>query len=247
MPEGLDELEEVEIDLLPHQWEAHEAPEAEVCLCTGLGGGKTWYGAIWIIERACEYPESVHLATANTHSQLEDVVVRKLEEAADLLGIPHRYHATKKVFYLDLGDVEAQIWCRGLENPQKALRGPEFGSWWGDEVRDYSSAAIKVCDGRIRCTKVPERKILWTTTPNGFDHIYQRFVEDAIPGIHKLVHAESTANWHLPDDYFAKLDRSYDEFLLQQEKQGKFLNLAGGNLYYTFDRAIHCNDRCRPE
>jgi len=229
---------ERDIGLLPHQKEAWEAPEPYVAMVTGLGGGKTWYGAFWLIMRAIEFPQSVHLATANTIGQLKDVVIPQLLDTLEFLGISCHYHMTDKILTLDLGDEKAVIWCRGMENPNKTLRGPEFGSWWGDEVRDYSEEAVTVATLRLRCQLVDKCRYLWTTTPNGFDHVYNRHVDEATEN-HRLVTASTDDNHFLPSQYLELMEASCDGELMEQERHAKFLNLGGGLLYKRYDRTVN--------
>jgi len=186
------EEQTVAIELLPHQYEAVQAEEPYVCLLTGLGGGKTWLGARWLISRAVEFPDSLHLATANSYPQLRDVVIPELLRACDDLGLQYDWRVTHKNLYLHLGDVTAEIRVRSTEK-YDLLRGAEYGSWWADEVRDQPRSAVDVVFGRLRCRKVDRPRCLWTTTPNGYDHIYERFVDRADRN-YRLIRAVSDDN-----------------------------------------------------
>lgn len=232
----------VDIGLLPHQAAAFEAPEPFVAMVTGLGGGKTWAGALWLVMRCIAFPESLHLATGNTFRQTLRTVVPALERACELLGVAYVFKKADSEFHLLLGgDAPTVIYVASTTN-YDTLRGIEIASWWGDEVRDSPKAAIDVLVGRLRDQRADVCRYLWTTTPNGFDHVYERHVEAEDPDC-RLVSGVSTAdNPFLPAEYIASLEASYDPFMLQQERDGKFLNLTGGLLYNAFDRAANVSE-----
>jgi phage terminase large subunit-like protein len=225
----------VRLDLLPHQWKAMTASEPYVAMVTGLGGGKTWFGARWLMVRALTYPTSIHLATANSYQQLKDAVMPQLFGAAEDFGIDFDWHKRDGDLYI--GPQRALIRVRSTEN-YNMLRGAEFGSWWADEVRDASTDAVNVVLGRMRCRKVDRPRYLWTTTPNGYDHVWKRHVADANPDC-RLIRATSRDNTHLSADYFLALETTYSERMLAQELGGEFVTLDGTRAYVGFDRGRH--------
>ena len=212
---------------------------------TGLGGGKTHCGAWWLLYRTVVFPDSLHLATANTYPQLRDVALPKLEEHLDTARIPYTLLKADFDLRIHLPDGrDGTILLRSMVNYDKALRGIEIGSWWGDEVRDYAREAILVALGRLRCRKVDRPSYLWTTTPNGYDFVYERHVDEATED-HRLVQAESDDNPFLTNDYLSLLESEYDPEMLLQERSGKFVNVGAGRLYYNFDRNVHLHENVR--
>lgn len=224
----------------PHQRKAMESEAPYMALVTGVGGGKTWTGARWLLRRACQNPRSVHLATANSFPQLRDVVVPELLRACNEIGIGYEYQKNTNTILLDVcRGAPTEIRVRSTER-YDLLRGAEYGSWWGDEVRDASREALEVVFGRLRCTKVTDRpKYLWTTTPNGYDYVWQRHVENQDPR-YMLVRATTRDNPSLPTDYVDQLMSSYDEKLAAQEVGGEFVVLDGAHAYRSFARTDHC-------
>jgi len=79
------------LELLPHQMEAFVTDRQFIAMVTGLGGGKTWTGARWLIGRAINFPDSLHLATANSVPQAKDLVIPALIQACEELDIPYRH------------------------------------------------------------------------------------------------------------------------------------------------------------
>jgi len=256
-------LDDVLEELHPHQRTAFESESDLTCLLTGIGGGKTHVGARWIRERAKLYPTEKHLVTINTHPQGRDVVLPAIERALDEDGIEWtvRDRNSGPTYTLDLPGGQAQILVRSLHNPD-SLRGIEVVSWWGDEVRDATEYACNVAFGRLRSVENPEIcRTLWTTSPNGHDHLWRRFAkgiepidggtsngypvnlyrQDAIGEVGTdeyipsklLIQTDTRANASLGKNYGAGLAAAYDPSLLKQERGGEF-TVVGNRVYYSF-------------
>ena len=229
------------VELLDHQAEAYEASEPFVCIAAGVGSGKTWFGARWTIERACRFPGSRHLATANSYRQLHDVVAPELMRACEDLGLGFSWRKMDAELHLEASGSPSII-CRTTERTSvDRLRGLELGSWWADEVRAANRYAVDVVFGRLRSRDVDRPRYLWTTTPNGFDHIYERHVERG-GGNFRLVTAASDANPYLTADYLENVLGSYDAETARQERGGEFVAVGIGSAYHAFDRAHHLID-----
>ena len=235
------EADRLTVELLDHQAEAHEASEPYVCLSTGLGAGKSWYGSRWIIERACRFPDSRHLATANSYRQLTDVVMPELTRACEALGLGYSHRKVDAEIHLEARG-NPVIMCRTTERGSvDRLRGIELGSWWADEVRGCDRESAQVVFGRLRCRNVDQPRYLWTTTPNGFDHIYERPGEQN-DGNYRLVTAASDANPYLSSEYLDNVLGSYDAEMARQERGGEFIAVGIGAAYHAFNRASHIID-----
>lgn len=254
------------VELQLHQWLAHVAPEQFVALVTGLGGGKTWFGAIWIVLRAIAFPESVHLATVNTFTQAYDFVVPALERACDVVGVPFRWLGRNGVptLFIDVGDRVAEIRVRSSDDPE-LLRGPEYGSWWADEVRDADPEVWNVLPLRLRCKNVDVPRALVTTTPNGRDILWRKFVKgsrrtrmiDPATGMPirlyrradrkgrskwLCVNGDTRLNRHVHEDYSDVLEETLDDRRLRQERGGEFIG-STDLFYYAFDARRNVSKR----
>jgi hypothetical protein len=129
--------------------------------------------------------------------------------------------------------------CRSLEN-YDALRGLELGSWWGDEVRDAPLDALtQVLPGCLRSKHVDVPKRLWTTTPRGFDFVHEMHVARPVDGVHACVFSKTRDNAFLPKDFEAIVRSQCDEKTAAQELECRFVNLAGAQAYYPYERAVH--------
>ena len=220
------------IALLPHQHEAWFAEEDLVALITGLGGGKTWTGARWLICRAIEFPESIHLATVNSYPQARDLVIPAITTALEELGIEFKFVSRDLNFFLYVNGRIAKIRVRSTERHHvDKLRGPEYGSIWMDEARDCSHYAYKTVRMRLRCKKVDRPRMLITTTPRGHNWLHYEFVLN--------VRASSRANTYLLKSYVEETLGEFDEVTVLQEREGEFVATGRGQVYRSFDHAFH--------
>ena len=79
-------------------------------------------------------------------------------------------------------------------------------------------------------------------TPKGYDWVYRKFILHPAPG-HKAVLAKPRENRFVLDknpEYYEHLKNTYDEKFYAQEVLGEYLSLAGGRVYWAFDRKRTC-------
>lgn len=211
-----------------------EAPEEYTLFAGGLGSGKTHAGAIWAIYMALNYPGTVGLITANSYSQLRKATLAKLFELLTEFGIKFRYSKNDGTMFI--GD--SKIYTISMEN-YDLLRGIEVGWCWSDECAFYKEEAFNVLIGRIRD---PEGPCQWkgTSTPNGFNWLYEAFVEKPFASC-KVIRSKTADNIaNLKSSYVDDLQSQYDSRLAKQELDGEFINLNSGKVYYNFDRNVNC-------
>jgi len=223
------------IGLSPAQMSFIKASEEYTLFCGGLGSGKTHAGALWAIYMAVNYPKTIGLITANSYSQLKKATLSKLFELLDELKIKFVYKMHEGV--LLIGPDKAKVYALSMEK-YDLLRGIEFGWAWGDECAFYKEEAYQVMIGRIRDPKGPCQ---WkgTTTPNGFNWLYERFVVKP-PRSSAVIYSKTADNLsNIKSSYVDDLREQYDARLAQQELDGQFVNLTSGKVYYKFDRAQH--------
>jgi PBSX family phage terminase large subunit len=223
------------VKLLKHQWKFMTSDKKYAVLYGGLGSGKTFVGAHWAIAQCAQYPETVGFIGANTQRQLREVALATLFEQLEAIEAPYTYNQNRGI--VRIGDT--RIIVRTLKN-YNVLRGLEFGWAWIDEARDCEEEAWLVCQGRLREKRGPLTARL-TTTPRGFDWVYQRFVE-ANHEDYDYITAKTGDNKFLPENYELDLKSAYDDRMYRQEVLGEIVNLNQGAVYYSFDRDKHITD-----
>ena len=219
-----------ELEISPTQMDFVTSDADYTLFCGGLGSGKTFAGAVWAAHNVIQWPDTIGLITANSYSQLKKATLPKFFEILDLFGIPYVYKSQDGVIEVN----GTLVYAISMEK-YDLLRGIEVGWAWSDECLFNKEEAFDVLIGRIRDKTGPCQ---WkgTSTPNGYNWGYTRFVERPLP-ISKIVYCKTIDNLaNLPDSYVNSLYAQYDTRLAKQELEGQFVNLSSGKVYYTFDR-----------
>lgn len=247
----------LELVLSPKQAEFFTADDPWVAFVAGRGGGKTYIGGRWAWGTAMQYPGTVGLITANSYRQLIQATLKPLFAFLAEIEQPYRFNTAPpkewgytSAFKKHDGIISfpngSQIVTRSLENYDD-IRGSEFGWAWCDEVRDTKEEAWKVMLACLR-GKGP-RQLRVTSTPNGYDFLYELFVEQprnrpAIRPRRRLITSSTLDNVrNLGEDFVDMLRSSYDADFAKQEIEGQFINVGVGQVYPTFDRTVHISNR----
>lgn len=244
------------IDFNPPQYEfvtSNHVPN--VAFVGGVGSGKTFGLNWWLV-----FEQYFEMGTGtlgglfgNTYQQLEQATLPGLWDVYETLGFrygdhyvynerpPLSWDGYESRFKRHNGVIShrflGQIVTRSLDNPH-AIRGIEVGYAAQDEMRDSPKTAFNVLMGRIRCPRARRHRYRGSTTPNGFDWIYETFLEKRGPRF-GLVRGRSHDNFALPPEYIENLTATYDPKMLRQEVEGEFLSVTSGAVYHQFDRRVH--------
>lgn len=226
----------------------------------GIGSGKTWSLARWAVME-CRFEAgtgTLGLIAANSYKQLNQAVLPHVWQFLSDLGLkygddyvyneqpPRFWRGFQSRFLKDHKNVLSiklwgQILGRSLENYDDT-RSMEFGYIGQDEARDAAKEAFNVLLGRLRCPRARRHRYRLVTSPNGYDYVYKELVErrDEFGETRQLIQMKTTDNvLGLSPEYAKRLYQSYDSKLAQQELEGKFLNVAAGLVYHSFDRTVH--------
>lgn len=226
-----------EIQLSDAQYEFLYDDTEEILFCGGVGSGKTTAGAFKVLKYVEEYPGVTGLITANTHSQLTKATLAELFKWLEIFSIPYKYLVNQNVVYIN----NTKILCYSMEKPEN-IAGPNVGWNWQDEASFYKKLAYDKASARVRDKNGP-CQIFKTTTPNGFNWLYEHYVENASVK-KKVVYSSTMDNAdNLGGGFVDRLSDAYDSKMAQQELDGQFVNLNSGQVYYAFDRRKHINDK----
>lgn len=209
-----------------------------------MGGGKTFALAFYIIKRMLENPETLGLIAANSFLQLKNSILAELFSQLDALGLSYNYNQLTKD--LTLHATGARASCLSLENYEQ-LRGVEYGYLAVDEMAFARPEAVNVMLGRLRCSKSNALEGRFTSTPNGYNHMYSMFGSNGYISrkktpthfnskYHEMISATAYDNFFLPEDYIPSLEMQYSPLMLEQELNAEFVNLTEGLVYHAFDR-----------
>ena len=227
------------IQLLPHQLEALHATEKEILLSGGIGVGKSYTGAIWVVRKITENPKARILIGACTYSQLMNASVKTFTQLLDDLGIVYKATLSGARKRIEIG--KAVVYLYSLEKPD-SIRGIEVSHAWLDEVAFSTLKALQVVRGRLRWKEAKDRQILLTSSPCGYNWLYDIFGGTKLPKSKKLIRAKTEDNIFLPNGYYSELVEQYggvNSPLARQELFGEFVNLQEGAIYNLFNRGVN--------
>lgn len=202
----------------------------------GVGSGKSMGGAAEAIRQIITQPGSVGIVGAPTFPALDQTTKPMFFQLlpAELI---HKYNESKN--YLICTNTSKVIF-RGLEEPDKGVRGINATWFWVDEAGYITSEAWNILIGRLR--QIGYRHLGWATmTPKGMNWAWERFAAPDHPLEYAYVTCSSRDNPWLTPDYVKSLEMSYSERWRKQEIEGLFVSFEG--LYYPeFNPAVHVTD-----
>lgn len=260
-PEALPEIP-VQLSFFPKQVDFIVTTEFLSAMVGGIGGGKTTALMGWVVghmhsERGTGTVGGIF---ANTYSQLSQSTLPELWAAFDRLGFEHgrdyvyneappAYWNFKSRFKKKHDAVLTVRWwgqaiVRSLDNP-KSIRGTTLGWACLDEARDTDRSSVEIVFGRVRCPLARKHKVRIATSPNGFDWVYEMFVEKPAKDS-RLIQIRTLDNPFISLEYVERLRGLYDARLAEQELEGKFVPLTAGAVYRCFDRKIHLDPQNEP-
>lgn len=142
---------EVKIDLLPSQRKflAHKDDE-EFVFCAGIGTGKSFACALWIIQRCLEHGES-YLVASQTFTTTKTVQFKAITDTLDFLGLQEGKHYTYNKSDLILEFFNKAVLRGGSSQAPNAVTGAtKYDGCWFDESAIFSNEARRYMMGRCR-------------------------------------------------------------------------------------------------
>ena len=229
---------EYNIDLLPYQMEAMQSTEREILVSAGIGTGKSFVGANWLLSKIIANPGCFCFIGACTYSQLMGASVKTFTQLLDDMNIPYKATLSGARKRIEIGS--SMVYLYSLEKPD-SIRGIEVSFAWLDEISFSTLTALQVIRGRLRGKQTDTRQLLMTSSPNGFNFIYDEFAHTTNSD-KKVINAKTAENIFLPDGYYDSLLEMYggeNSPLARQELFGEFVNLQEGAIYNLFNRGIN--------
>jgi len=220
--------------MLEAQRRFHDSTAKYRAYIGGYGSGKTLACCHEAIRLSVINRGLTGMLVAPTHGMMADNVVPMLFGILNRAGIDYEYNKSEGRILLPW---DSSIILRSADNPDR-LKGPNL-AWAGvDEAALISRKAWEVVISRIRHPRARRLSAFITTTPEGFNWVYEEFVEKRRRG-YTVIRASTAENIHLPGDYVRDLEDAYDPLTARQYLHGEFVNAAAGRVYHAFDRRVH--------
>lgn len=230
------------IELLKYQEKFLNSTAREAMLLGGIGTGKSFCGALFVLQMIAQYPKTPGIVVAPTYLQLVKATVKSITQVLDDHGITHKAILSGADKRIEMPG-RSHIHLFSLQDPDN-FRGPEAGWLLGDEMCFASEYAYKVVIGRIRHARGPLLK-RFTSSPNGYNWAYDKWENKDGKKANtrvELVRAKTKENIFLPPSYYEDLLEEYGGIknpMARQELNGEFVNLTAGAVYWAFDRSAH--------
>jgi len=242
------------------QFEFISHPKKFSAFVGGYRSGKTFVGCVRLCINALEHPGIPQGYFAPTYPQIADIFYDTIPGVAEAFGLFADIVASNKRVHLrdSKGRCLSTIVCKSMEHPHRIV-GFNIAHALVDEIdcmpiKKADSAWKKII---ARMSTVwpgrDENTIDVTTTPEGFNWVYRKFVKElaANPAqrpLYGIVHASTRQNAkNLPKDYIPSLRESYPANLVDAYIDGQFVNLVSGSVYPNFCRRLnHTDETIRP-
>lgn len=200
----------------------------------GFGAGKTFVCAMKAIHLAAANPGLPGILLAPTQRMAEEVTGESLLGFLEEQGLPYHFLASQDKIIFPWG---SEIRLRSADRPDR-LKGVNL-AWAGvDEAAQMKEEAYLILLSRVRHPQARLRQVFLATTPEGFNWVYRRFVQERGPEIEVFL-APTRQNLFLPPEYHRRLADLYPPLLAEQYLEGRFVNTTSGRVYSSFDRQIH--------
>ena len=175
------------------------------------------------------------MVVAPTFSMLRDATLRTVFEIFPE-GIYTFYRGDMRMKLVN----GSEVLFRSTDEPDH-LRGPNLAWVYMDEAAQSSEESFRVLQGRLRQEGMEPQ--LWiTTTPKGFNWVYQEFAAKERSGW-GLVRCSARDNPYLPEGFLDRLEASYAPEFALQEIEGEF-TIVGGNAFFDMGSLRSLLDDC---
>ena len=135
----------LDVGLLPHQMEFMERDrEKRLALVTGVGCGKTMAAAMWLLQQAADYQNSI--VSAQNFDALHKVVFAEIQRQARRFGMEFTYNKNDKtIFFPQSG---ATIYGASSSAPGSVLGLSNISNYLSDEAAYTCEELRNNCEER---------------------------------------------------------------------------------------------------
>lgn len=218
--------------LHPGQSRAWKSDARFVFIVAGTGGGKTWFGPMWLYREIQRHPQDNYLVVAPTYGLLQRVTFPEAKRFLDTFA-PGEYKAMERAYYLPTG---GKVFFGSADRPL-TLEGVHVRATWLDEAGQMKREAWDVALRRVGFHK---GRILATTTPYNLGwlktEVYDRW--KAGDSDYEVVQFPSIWNPAYPKEEFERAKETLPDWKFKMFYLGQFAR-PEGLVYQDFDPGRH--------
>jgi hypothetical protein len=211
----------------------HKSTAEKVYLSGGYGCGKTYSLCMKALKLAHINKGMPGGFLAPNLKMFKKDVLPTMREITQENGIPFRFNQQDSIMHFPGLGVEVYVFHD--EDKGASIRGPNL-AWMGiNEVTLIAKETFDAALARVRLKKANLLQTVMSGTPEGFNWAYEYFIENQRSDT-QLIFGSTRENIHVHSSYVGILQNSYDELMIEQYLDGKFVNLAGRRALWAFDR-----------
>lgn len=225
-------MKKIQIRLHPGQSKAWKSEARFVAMIAGTGGGKSWYGPVWLYREIQKYPKDGFLVVSPTYPMFQRIVLPRTKE---FLGAVTggEYRAGERIYYLPTG---GKVFFGSADNPF-SLEGVHVRAAWLDEAGQMKREAWDVALRRVGFYK---GRVLITTTPYNLGWLKTEVFDRWKAGDrdYEVVQFPSILNPAYPKEEFERAKATMPDWKFKMFYLGQFARPTG-LIYQDFDPAKH--------
>lgn len=221
---------------LPYQKQFHDGHKFYDALFAGFGGGKTYSLCMKLFQLAMLNKGLPGGMLCPTLKMFKRDVLPTLVEICQRNGIQLKYHKQDSTLFLP--DTQTTIFIFHSEDDGFSIKGPNLAFMLINEVTLCSAGAFQAAISRVRLKHAGFKQVAMSGTPEGFNWVYDFFVANPRDDA-DVIFGDMRLNTHVASEYSKMLTDSYDDQLVAQYVEGKFVNVNNLAALYKFNRAKH--------
>lgn len=238
-----------EVELLKHQYEFLSDEETRyLALVAGYGAGKTHafcYKTLFLAARNVGYSGAI---MEPTYGMIKRVLLPKMFELLDKAGVKYSFAKSDSIFTFHFAEGDTTVYCLSGENYMR-MAGMNLAFFGVDECDTINKSTARsmwnMAMSRLRSGNVFQG--FTTSTPEGFNFLYEFFVEEPSSDEkkakeRKLIKGKTRDNPNNPPEFIQSLLDNYPPQLIKSYLEGEFTNLNSGAVYPNFERKLNHTD-----
>lgn len=222
-------------DLHPGQARAWKSDRRYVAVVAGTGGGKTWFGPIWLYREITAHPGEDFLVVAPTYGLLQRVTFPEFMRFMGHMmpGVLSQYRSMERTLYLPTG---SRVFFGSADRPV-TLEGVHVRAAWLDEAGQMKRLAWEVATRRVGHKL---GRILLTTTPYNLGWLKTEVFDLWTAGDqdYDVIQFPSVENPTYPRGEYERARKTLPDWKFQMFYNGRFTRPLG-LVYQDFDASVN--------
>src|SRR3990167_7393494 len=205
------------------QRKAYTSTKRIICLVSGIWGGKTTVGAVWMRRQTTIFKakDDVFLVTAPDYKIMSQSTLPTFLKYFQGMG---DYESKDDIFRLKSGQ---PIYMRSLKDADSTQGIPNIRAAWLDEAGKYRRAAWETVESR---TAPKQAQAFLTTNPYALNWLYKDIYKPWKAGTRDdidLIQYRSIDNPYFPKEEYERQRKILDPRVFALKFEGQFQKMAG--------------------